>query len=177
MSIDSNTVFTKVTVLPKNSVIREKSFDNIFYNIETGKVAYGSGLNKEKCSWFEHISDDYYLVKNDTMYIKFIDDVAHPEKGYCGACELIHEDLPYGEIKYDYVEVWKIIEPDFKEFLDERKYNKLTLPYLMNIQLHSTYCSWAGDGDVYLNIVGVIKVSGSSFKETKIKHKFDKYFI
>jgi len=176
MSIDSNTVFTKVTVLPKNSVIRENSFDNLFYNIETGKVAYGSGY-KEKCSWFEHIESDYYLVKDDTMYIKFIDDIAHPKKGYCSACELIHEDLDYGEIRCDYPAVWEIVAPDFKDFLDERKYSKLTLPYLMNINIHSTYCSYAGDGDVYLNIIGVIKVSGSSFKETKIAHKFDKYYI
>ena len=111
------------------------------------------------------------------MYIKFIDDIAHPKKGYCGACELIHEDLDYGEIRYDYKSVWEIVAPDFKEFLDERKYNKLTLPYLMNINIHSTYCSYAGDGDVYLHIVGVIKVSGSSFKETKIKHEFDKFYI
>ena len=176
MAIDSNTVFTKVVVLPKNSVIREDKLYNLFYNIESGEVAYGSGF-REKCSWFEHIEEDYYLVKSDTMYIKFIDDIAHPKKGYCGACELIQEDLDYGEMRYDYKSVWEIVAPDFKDFLDERKYNKSTLPYLMNINIHSTYCSYAGDGDVYLHIVGVIKVSGSSFKETKIKHEFDKFYI
>ncbi len=118
MSIELNTVFTKITVLLKNSVIREKSFDNLFYNIETGKVDYGSGY-KEKCSWFEHIEDDYYLVKDDTMYIKFIDDIAHPKKGYCSARELINEDLSYGEIRTDYHSVWEIVGPDFKDFLDE----------------------------------------------------------
>ena len=182
MSVDI--VLSKITVLPKNSVVKSKVMNgNTFYNIRTNKIEDGyytkwrDGKFKSiHCSWFEELGNDYYVVTDDTMYINYISDVSQPRDGYCTAIEMLNEGLD-SSIKSDYEEVWKIVEPDFDKFLKERIFTKMSLPYLLDINVHSTYCSYAGDGDVYLNITAVSKVTGNVINKSEIKHKFDEWMF
>jgi len=166
MSITKETVFTKVIVKPKNSVIKRKNTSMPFYNIETGKIEIGSKwYGKEHCSWFEPLGDDYFILKEDTMYIEFLDDVSHVADNYCSTVEMICEDIDYSDMRSDYSKVWSVLKEDFNKFLKERKETKKSLPYIMNISVHSTYCSYAGDGDLYLNITDVIKFKNGDISE------------
>jgi hypothetical protein len=176
MSIE--TVFAKIIVKPKNSVIKTKNCGVVFYNINTNKTEIGYKLySKEHCSWFEELNDDYLIVKEDTMYIDFIDDISHVKKGYCGTTEMLNEDYDYSGVRNDYSEVWNAVKSDFNEFLNERSETKKTLPYIMNILVHSTYCSYVGDGDVYLNITDIIRFKNGevSNRVSLNKHK-EEYF-
>jgi len=176
MSIMKETVFTKVIVRPKNSVIKRKNSAIPFYNITTGKVEIGSKwyIKDQHCSWFEPLGDNYFILKEDTMYIEFLDDISHVTDNYCSTTEMICDDIDYSDIKSDYHKVWSVIGKDFKKFLEERKGTKKILPYIMNISVNSTYCSYAGDGDVYLNITDVIKFKNGDISEKYTIRDVDK---
>jgi len=176
MSIMKETVFTKVVIKPKNSVIKRKNSSIPFYNITTGKIEIGSKwyIKDQHCSWFEPLGDDYFILKEDTMYIEFLDDISHVTDNYCSTTEMICEDIDYSDIKSDYHKVWAAIGKDFKKFLEERKETKKILPYIMNISVNSTYCSYAGDGDVYLNITDVIKFKNGDILEKHTIRDVDK---
>jgi hypothetical protein len=165
-------VLAKVIVVPKNSVIKYSEGYNIFYNIETGQTQEGNSYGKQ-CSWFEELDKKNIMVTEDLMFIKFLHDVSNPKEGYCGTCEMLHEDYSYNEINQDYGNVWNIVKEDFSKFLLERKEVRKSMNYLMMIGIHSTYCSYAGDGDVYMSINDVIKVNGSSFTHNGIVRKDD----
>ncbi len=161
-------VLARVTVKPKNSVIKSNKCHNLFYNISSGKVEEGISY-KNNCSWFEEIDDKNTILNEDTMFIDFLYDVSNVKDGYCGTCEILNEDYSYAEFRHDYDEVWKIVKDDFKDFLEKRKDVYKSMTYLMDINVHSTYDSYAGDGDVYLNIVGVTKINGNKPEKTEIK--------
>jgi hypothetical protein len=169
MSIE--TVFVKVIVKPKNSVIKSKICDRYFLNIRTNKLEIGKKFyNKNKCSWFEPLDDDFFLLLDDTMYIEFMDDVSHIKDNYLSTCELMNEDYTHSGIKSDYIKVWEVVSKDFNKFLEDRKEIKKSLPYILNISVYSSYNSWDGDGDVYLNITDVIRFKGGKIEVNKLEN-------
>ena len=170
MSIE--TVLAKVIVRPKNSVIKSKHVDSLFYNIRTGKVEAGSSwIKKEGCSWFSKLDDKFYVLNDDTMYIEFIDDVSNVKDGYCGTTEMLNEDLTFCGVRDEYHKVWEIVVDDFKKFFEERKKTKCSKSYLMGIEIISTYCSYAGDGDLYMHINSITKVTGDEQQKFVISRK------
>lgn len=172
MSYNTECVLTEVVVKPKNTVMKSKhAYNTLFYNIKTGQVQEPFGFSKN-CDWIEELDEKHLMVTEDIMYINFIKDVSNVKKGYCGTVEMIREDIGYGEIGNDFGNVWNIVKDDFKDILsEENKDLSKSMTYLMMISVHSTYCSYMGDGDVYLGIEGVVKVNGSQFVETKIEKK------
>lgn len=172
MSIE--TVLAKVVVKPKDSVINSEkvNINTIFYNISTGQTE--NGINywpKKVCSWFEELDSEHYILLEDTMYIEFLNDVSNVKDGYLETTELFQEDYSYCGISNDYQSVWNSVKGEFEKFLKDRKHTESSINYLMNIRITSTYCSYAGDGDVYLNIDSLFKVESGKFNKIVINTK------
>jgi hypothetical protein len=172
MSIE--TVLAKIVVKPKDSVINLErvNINTIFYNISNGKTENGQcSYPKKICSWFEELDSEHYILLDDTMYIEFLNDVSNVKDGYLETCELFAEDYSYCGISKDYPTVWNSIKDEFEEFLKNRKYTEASINYLINIRITSTYCSYVGDGDVYLNIDSLFKVESGKFNKIIINTK------
>jgi hypothetical protein len=172
MSIE--TVSARVVVKPKDSVIdlERVNINTIFYNISTGQTE--DGINhwpKKVCNWFEELDSEHYILLEDTMYIEFLNDVSNVKDGYLEATELFQEDYSYCGISNDYPLVWDSVKGEFEKFLKDRKYTESSINYLMNIRITSTYCSYVGDGDVYLNIDSLFKVESGKFNKIIINTK------
>lgn len=172
-----NKLFCEVKIILKNSLISRDISENYFLVIKNKNVDIGENYIFQKgkgiANFFNIFDEERLLVLEDIMYIEFKDDITHVEKNKVPISEMINDDMSFfDDLKNKLPKIWDFVKDDFKELITKRNYTQLAYPYIIDIEVNSTYCSYIGDGDVYYFIKGITKFNtNGEEKFVKFKHE------
>jgi hypothetical protein len=164
----------KIVVKPKNSLMCiEDDLITAFYNIETGEVGHSYTLPP----WVEELADDWLIFNQDTMYIKYVEDLVDPAPKTITICDCVNEEGFVDEILCEYNKIWDVVKDRFENDLNLRENDEISKRYILDINIRSTYDSYAGDYDCVCWVEKLIDTSGGFTEHMINEHKGYNIFL